>query len=151
MLLVLMLVGVSSAWAQTSYGKAEITSAPGASTGWQTISDQGNVKAWYNGTTTEFTNGAKEINNKWFVKLSDIGFIKIRVVKGAVVAGDILRVETIDIYQNSDPQDLGFKVEGSGGTVGIKENDNALHTLDYILKDGDIKNDPEASDYLLVM
>lgn len=147
MLLLLMVVGVSGAWAQTSYGKAEITKAPGSSTGWQTIKDQGDVKAWYNGTTDEFEHGAKEIGGKWYVKLSGDGFIKIRVAKNSVAAGDILRVETIDIYQNDDQQDLGFKVKGSNGVVTLKETDNALHTLDYTLKAADIDVDPDDANY----
>ena len=145
----MLVVGIS-AWGQTSYGKAEINGAPGSSTGWQTIANTGTVQAWYNGTATEFTNGAKEINGKWYVKLSDKGFIKIRVAKGSVVAGDILRVETIDIYQNDDQQNLGFKVKGSSGIVTLKENDNAIHTLDYILKAADINVDTDdgAYDYI---
>lgn len=138
---------MNASWAQTSYDKAEINGAPDSSTGWQTIKNQGDVKAWYNGTTTEFTNGAKEIGGKWYVKLSGDGFIKIRIAKGSVVAGDILRVETIDIYQNNDQQNLGFKVKGSNGTVTIQENDNAPHTLDYTLKAADIDVDPDDATY----
>lgn len=154
LLLALMLVGsVGVSWGQTSFGKAEINGAPTSATDWQVITESGNVKAWYKGTSsTEFTNGAKEINGKWYVKLSNDGFIKIRVAKGSVVAGDILRVETIDIYQNSDQQNLGFQVEGSGKTAAIKENDNAVHTLDYTLRASDIRVDSEdgAYDYIQI-
>ncbi len=76
----------------------------------------------------------------------------MRVAKGSVAAGDILRVEVRDIYNNGTNQTLGFQVKGSEGYVRITENDNALHTLDYILKDGDIMTDPDDStwDYIQI-
>lgn len=139
-------------WGQTSLGKAEINAAPTSTTEQTAMTTtSGSVTAWYQGTTTEFNGfGGKEISNKWFVKLDASGFIKIRVAKGAVVAGDILRVEVADIYQNKDNQKIGFKVEGSGATIDIQETDNAIHTLDYTIKIGDIQSEDASNDYIQI-
>lgn len=151
-LLALLLIGVNASWAQTSLGKAEINAAPTSTSDKTEIAATGNiVGAWYKNLTPEsdaaITIGGHEIQSKWFVKLAGDGFIKIRVTKGSVVAGDILRVEVADIYQNVNNQKLGFQVEGSGETAGITETDNDIHTIDYILKAGDIREDPEDGTY----
>lgn len=151
LLLLVLMVGVNvNVWGQVSFGKATIDAAPTSTSEQIAMTGSGTgtiVGAWYQGTAN-FTNGGQKLDGKWFVKLSSEGKIKIRVVKGSVVAGDILRVEAIDIYKSSDDsQTLGFQVEGSNGTVGITETDNAIHTLDYTLAEGDIRVDPDDSDY----
>lgn len=146
LLMIVMLVGGNGfAWGQTSYGKAEINSAPTINTGWHCITDQGNVKAWYTDVSNE---GYPQVDNKYFVKLASNGFIKIRVQKGTVAAGDILRVEVLHFYNNTDKSDLGFLVEGSNSVV-QKQNvtDRNIYSLDYILKAADIKVDTDNPEY----
>lgn len=148
LLAALLLAGVGVSWGQTSYGKAEISSAPTSATDWQCITDQGNVKAWYKGTSgTEGENGGVQIDNKWFVKLSGDGFIKIRVAKGAVSAGDILKVEVAKFYGTEGDANLGFKVEGSNSIVQQSVSDRNIYTLSHTLKAGDINNDPEDTSF----
>ncbi len=147
-LLAMLLVGINVSWGQTSYGKAEINAAPTSTSGWHLITESGNVKAWYTETSNEGTYGGTQIDNKWFVKLASNGIIKIRVAKGAVSAGDILRVEVGHFYDNTDDATLGFKVNGSNGSV-YKSNvtDRNIYSLDYTLKAEDINIDNDAPDY----
>ncbi|MBQ0141309.1 MAG: prolyl oligopeptidase family serine peptidase, partial [Prevotellaceae bacterium] len=145
MLLVLMLVGVSASWGQTTYGKVEFTKTP-TTAGWTTQTDQGTVKVW---THEEGDLGGNTtIDSKLFIKLNSTGFVKIRVAKGTVFAGDILRVEVGHFYDNTDAATLGFKVNGSGGSV-YKSNvtDRNIYSLDYVLKAEDINIDTDDSNY----
>lgn len=144
----LLVGGVGVSWGQTSYGKAEINAAPTVTSGWHLITESGNVKAWYTDTSNEGTYGGTQIDDKWFVKLASNGIIKIRIAKGTVSAGDILRVEVAHFYDNTDAATLGFKVFGSYGTV-YKSNvtDRNIYSLDYTLKAEDINIDNDAPDY----
>lgn len=143
--LAVMAIGTGSAWGQTSYGKVEITGAPANAAGWHCVSDQGNVKVWYTGVSEE---GYPEIDGKRFVKLKDQGVFKIRVAKGAVTAGDILRVEVVHFYDNTDKATLGFKVEGSNGTAYKYDVTNReVYSLDYTLTAADIRLDNDNKDY----
>ncbi|MBQ0074020.1 MAG: prolyl oligopeptidase family serine peptidase [Prevotella sp.] len=154
-LLTALAIGTNISWGQTSLGKAEITAAPTSTSDENAMeTTSGTIYALYKGTTTEIdfsaNNGANQLDEKWYVKLVADGFIKIRVAKGTVIAGDILRVEVRDIYNYTTQQTLGFQVEGSNETIGIKETDNALHTLDYTLKAADIQSEDASYDFIKI-
>lgn len=139
-----MVMGVSSAWGQTSHGKAEITSAP-SSQGWFLIKNEGNVKAWSYETGT--LGGYTTLDSKVYIKLNDTGYFKLRIAKGSVVAGDILRVDCAGFYNQEST--LGFYVEGSNSTVSESVSARTA-IIDYTLKASDIRNDADDTNYDMI-
>lgn len=137
-----MLMGASNcAWGETtSYGSAAFTSEP-TQGGWFAVQETGNVKMWgYNCWADG--NGPVVIDSKIYAKLTSDGFIKLRIAKGSVLPGDILRVDVAGYYGILET--LGYTVEGSNTFVSKTEIDTRTATIDYTLKAEDIQNDSDA-------
>lgn len=147
--LAVMVIGTGSAWGDVSLGKVTIgsTITPNTSTE-QNFGNNGVIAAGLISGTAEIKNPAG-----YYAKITNEGKIKIRVNKGSVVPGDILKVNVGPSGDNSE--NLGYIVEGSNTFVEAGQKtapDKYTRDQDiaYTLKASDIQNEDASYDFIQI-
>lgn len=147
--LAVMVIGTGSAWGDVSLGKVTIGSTITSNTSTeQNFGNNGVIAA-------AFISGTLEIKNPagYYAKISDKGKIKIRVNKGSVFPGDILKVNVGP--SGNDSENLGYLVEGSNTFVEAgKKTAPDKYTMGqdiaYTLKSRDIQNEDASYDFIQI-
>lgn len=147
--LAVMVIGTGSAWGDVSLGKVTIGSTIAQNTSTeQNFGNNGVIAAGLISGTLEIKNPAG-----YYAKITKDGKIKIRVNKGSVVPGDILKVNVGPSGGNSE--NLGYIVEGSNTFVEAgKKTAPDTYTRDqdiaYTLKASDIQNEDASYDFIQI-
>lgn len=147
--LAVMVIGTGSAWGDVSLGKVTIGSTITSNTSTeQNFGNNGVIAAAFISETLEIKNPAG-----YYAKISDKGKIKIRVNKGSVFPGDILKVNVGP--SGNDSENLGYIVEGSNtfveaGQKTAPDKYTMGQDIAYTLKASDIQNEDASYDFIQI-
>lgn len=147
--LAVMVIGTGSAWGDVSLGKVTIGSTITSNTSTeQNFGNNDVIAAAFISETLEIKNPAG-----YYAKISDKGKIKIRVNKGSVFPGDILKVNVGP--SGNDSENLGYIVEGSNtfveaGQKTAPDKYTMGQDIAYTLKASDIQNEDASYDFIQI-